>query len=1002
MKSQRIFTTSASFFWALIILTVFFTTTSSLGDTPQAMIQKIGAQRGICVLLSAEPAELAIALAGRSELTLYLQLRGNGQTESTRRRVDDAGMLGTRIYVEQGDWSHIHLADNLADAVIVPGQVAMTSAHREEMLRVIRPGGQLILADATVTKPLPEGTDEWSHPYHGPDNNPQSTDRIARAPYLTQFLAEPWYVPFPMVSVAAGGKVFQAFGHVGYKRRDWPWVNSMVAINGYNGTLLWKRSLEEGFNIHRNTMIATPRILYQADSKSCKLIDTATGKVVDEIVAPENASGPVWKWMAMEDGILYALVGETEYSDETLRGKRTQGGWPWRPMTSGYDQAEYPWGFGRTFFAVDPQTKKVLWTHREKEPVDARGVCMRGGRIYFCAPAKFVACLDAKQGKPAWRMSDEKLLAAIGKNLRAQAARRGFSSSSYIKCSDKAVYLAGPQRANTVALSAADGRMLWQYPNGNFHLVLRDEGLYALGTIDPRPDSKVFDPLTGKVLAELDCLRGNCTRVTGMVDCIYARGHHRGGTLRLSVPEHRAGRYALMRPPCMDGVIASGGMLYWGPWMCDCSLSLVGNICLAPIAKFDYQAKADTSTRLESNPNAPKRLRPFAVAAGDWATYRADNSRRGAANVEIPKVVAVAWIHRPKSAVKPAAPITAGGLTVLCGSDGIVRALDAGTGKLRWKAFTGGAIAYPPAIDEGRLFVGSGDGWIYAFEAASGKQLWRFRAAPVERKINVYGRLSSTWPVASGVLVDRGIVYAAAGIAGHDGTHVYALDAASGKIRWQNNTSGRLGDADQTVGVSVQGHLLLHKDRLYMAGGNVVSPAAYDIDSGRCLSSPGKRWDAKAPRGRELFLVADRVMAFDQLLYSPDEYWQGRYFADKSLSQVAQGDVVIRGVGGRVVRVDPAMIDQERPKTLWSVVPLHRVAAMALGNNAVVVAGSLSADESDNAVMALDVNDGHVLWKHPLAATPASWAMALDSAGRISIALRDGGVICLAAEKNPE
>ena len=65
-----------------------------------------------------------------------------------------------------------------------------------------------------------------------------------------------------------------------------------------------------------------------------------------------------------------------------------------------------------------------------------------------------------------------------------------------------------------------------------------------------------------------------------------------------------------------------------------------------------------------------------------------------------------------------------------------------------------------------------------------------FRAAPLERKIPVYGSLSSTWPVGGGVLVEDGVAYAAAGMANYDGTHVYALDAATGKIRWQNNTSG--------------------------------------------------------------------------------------------------------------------------------------------------------------------------------------------------------------------
>ena len=53
-----------------------------------------------------------------------------------------------------------------------------------------------------IVKPFPAGTDDWSHPYHGPDNNPQSTDQLARAPYLTHFLAEPWYSPMPLMTVA--------------------------------------------------------------------------------------------------------------------------------------------------------------------------------------------------------------------------------------------------------------------------------------------------------------------------------------------------------------------------------------------------------------------------------------------------------------------------------------------------------------------------------------------------------------------------------------------------------------------------------------------------------------------------------------------------------------------------------------------------------------------------------------------------------------------------------
>ena len=107
----------------------------------------------------------------------------------------------------------------------------------------------------------------------------------------------------------------------------------------------------------------------------------------------------------------------------------------------------------------------------------------------------------------------------------------------------------------------------------------------------------------------------------------------------------------------------------------------------------------------------------------------------------------------PAASFTPTAPTAAGDLVFIGGSDGIVRALSARTGQLRWKAYTCGEVRYPPTIWQGRALVGSGDGYVYCFEAKTGRPLWRFRAAPIERRIPVYGQLQSTWPVASGVPV---------------------------------------------------------------------------------------------------------------------------------------------------------------------------------------------------------------------------------------------------------
>ena len=987
----------------------------------QECLDQIGVDRGICVLIASDPIVLAQAIAAKSELTLYVQLPDDAGVKKCRLEADKAGMLGTRIYVQRGDRSQLHLADNLADAVIVTQEIADELAdHKPELLRVVRPLGKVLLGGQEITKPYPTQADDWTHAYHGPDNNPQSTDQLARAPYITQFLAGPFYVPFPVVTVTSRGRIFKAFGHVGYKERDWPWINKLVAFNGYNGTLLWKRPLEEGFNIHRNTMIATPDILYLADSESCKLLDTATGQLIDEISAPSDATGPVWKWMAMADGVLYGLVGKEEYRDETIQGNRTAAGWPWRPMTAGYDRADYAWGFGRTLFAVDLKTKKVLWRHVEKEQIDGRAIVMKGGRIYYYSHPNFLGGLDARQGKLLWKNDAPDLLEAIGPHHKAQTARLGFSSTAYMKCGDEAVYFAGPQRSRLVAASTKDGRLLWQLPHGNYQLVLRDEGLYAMGRLGP---SRLLDPLTGEIRAYLECVRGNCTRATGTIDSIFCRGHDHAGTLRLTLPDHEPRRIALMRPDCHDGVIAAGGMLYWGPWMCDCSLSLVGNICLAPAGDFKFGAEASVSERLETVADPRNKLKPLSVAPGDWPAYRADNRRSAAGASEIPEKVELAWRHEPPVGVDSTAPVTAGGMAFVAGSDGVVRALDGDGGKCIWKAYTSGPILYPPAIDENRLFVGSGDGFVYAFEAATGEPLWRFRAAPVQRKIATYGRLTSTWPVASGVLVDEGVVYAAAGIASYDGTHVYALDAATGKIRWQNNSSGHISGGGQVTGVSVQGHLLLHENRLYMAGGNVISPAVYDTKDGRCLNELADEWGGqtppadpnwehneeirkmeaqqkhwgKAPRGCELFLVDGRVTAFDRMLYSPKQYWVGRYFP-RQLMQAGPAHALIRAVGDRVVRLAPAGGENSTPRAAWEIKPMEQPMAIAVGANAVLVAGNsgkTAGAEADHVLAAHSLKDGSLLWSRPLPAAPIWWGLATDRAGRIFAALQDGSVIGL-------
>ncbi|NQU74711.1 MAG: PQQ-binding-like beta-propeller repeat protein, partial [Planctomycetes bacterium] len=564
-------------------------------------------------------ADFVTDLAQGSELSVYFQSPSGEEVAAVRQAAEAAGLLGRRIFVDQGDFKSLHLADNLAGALLIPSSVAADVAQ-QEILRVLHPEGKAIIGEKEIVKPFPIDTDVWSHPHHGADNNPQSTDRRARWPGLTQFLAEPMFCPMPEVSVAAGGRVYRAFGHIAHKANQNAMLNTLLCVNGYNGTILWERKLKEGFMIHRNTMIATPDTLYLGDDESCQLIDVRSGKIKDRIVISDQlADGPVWKWMALEDGVLVALLGGKEVKISTQSSPVPgMGHWPWG-MWEGHDYKDPKtnFGFGRTLLAIDPKTKKTLWTHREDEYIDSRGVCMKNGRLYFYSPEKFLGCLDARTGKILWKTSAAELLEAIGPNGPAQLWVTGYSTTTYIKCNEKYVFFAGPQRARLVVASAEDGKLVWQKDHGNYQLVLRDDGFYAAG---PQASGCKLDYETGKVLVRLPHRRA-CTRATGSIDSVFYRTS--GGTVRIptdsNVPQH----IAPMRPACQDGVIISDGHLYWGPWMCGCQLSLYGHICLAPAGDFDFHPAIDDS-RLKPGQGDPTVVQKLEVRPGDWPAYGGD------------------------------------------------------------------------------------------------------------------------------------------------------------------------------------------------------------------------------------------------------------------------------------------------------------------------------------------------------------------------------------------
>lgn len=1012
-------------------------------------------RRGYAVVLGDPEARFARALARETELTICLQV-ASSEVVPLRTALAKDGLLNRRIYVDAGNADPIPLADNLADVVFA--QSGVQGVSRKEVLRVLRPGGVAYGGKETLTKSWPEGLDDWSHPYHGPDNNPRSTDQKARWPYITQFFAEPYFAPLPQVTVAAGGRIFNFFGHIAAHEREEKWLNSLVAINGWNGTILWSRKLAPDFLVHRNNKVATPDTLYYTEKSHLRIIDAVSGAERETVEAPKVATAKGdshWKWLGMEDGTLMAVLGLPGQAVATMTNRQEWGGWSWKKLSPGYHDEKLVWGYGQTVVALDPGTLRVRWHYREQDLIDTRATCLSSGRLFLFKFGAYLTALSTKTGEVLWKKTAEthpEFFGAFGTYFHRQWADSGMKTSVFLKCDERALYFAGSPIRKMVVVAARDGKLLWEHPYNNFRLIICPDGLYGIGVQGLHGQrnhtwqSRKFDPLTGEVLRSFDFDRKNCTRPTANLDSIFFR-RWKEGTTRVDLRTGALQKMVSVRPSCHSGVLTSNGHVYWLPMVCDCGYTMHGVIAAAPAGEADF-AGSVTAENLETTGVAPAGL---ATLPADWPQYRRDAGRTSQSKATLAAEARTMWSYQGPAKVTLTPPIAVGGWVYVGGSDGALRALDA-EGQLRWQAHTGGEIKAAPTFWQGSALVGSGDGYAYSFNAETGKLRWRFRAAPAKRVIPVYGRLLSTWPVATGVVVDEdGTAYFAAGILDQNGVHVYALDATSGRLKWENHRSGQL-EAESQIGASVMGPMLVTEDSVVMPGGTVVVPVRYDKKTGACRTAWRK--GKLGPQGSELHQDPNGwVFAYGQPYYTPpdEKVLLGRTLrTDIFLFRTVKGalgwaygdpsktptwtygdqllflDDVTYFTGSQKPgekRVYGRSFLQWKDALRRGPVPgahvkwtkdLPGAAGVALTAEAVVVVrghkipmasnlfgegkqGTGGWKETPREVVAVSLEDGKTLWTHPLPGMPVRWGVALDREGRVVVTLADGRVLCIGA-----
>lgn len=180
------------------------------------------------------------------------------------------------------------------------------------------------------------------------------------------------------------------------------------------------------------------------------------------------------------------------------------------------------------------------------------------------------------------------------------------------------------------------------------------------------------------------------------------------------------------------------------------------------------------------------------LSATEPRMFRGGPEHRGVyPAVHAPGLREVVWTYQTGGRVL-SSPVVAGGVLYVGSRDGALYALEARTGGLRWKFQTRGPVNASPAVAEGKVIASSLDGLVYAVDAVTGKAAWTFRTGG-ERRYTAPGihgiqPPTETMPDPYDVFLSSPAVAGKTVYVGSGDGKVYALDLASGALRWSFQT----------------------------------------------------------------------------------------------------------------------------------------------------------------------------------------------------------------------